>query len=106
MVRLRNLLRRIFLVLSDFIEAEVGQGRSTASNSLLSLEEMYSNQELVMKIHAQLKLVKDKNPTLLSLLSAIATIIVSTTFWESNLSQRTSGKLCQEDWPSSGEEFK
>lgn len=57
-----------FLVFSNFIK-EVGHGRSTASNSLLSLETMYSNQELVTKIHAQLKLVKDKVPTILSCLN-------------------------------------
>lgn len=50
-------------VLSDFIK-EVGHGFSTASNCLLSLETMYSNQELGKKIHAQLKSVKDKAPTL------------------------------------------
>lgn len=58
-----------FLVLSDFIKEEVARGRSTASNSLLSLEEMYSSQEHVTKIHAQLKFVKDKAPTLLSCLN-------------------------------------
>ena len=46
-----------YAVLSDFIKEEVGHGRSTASNSLLSLEEMYFSRELVMKIHAQLELV-------------------------------------------------
>ena len=58
-----------FLVLSDFIKQEVERGRSTASNSLLSLEEMYTSKELVTKIHAQLKLVKDYAPTLLSCLN-------------------------------------
>ena len=82
-----------FFVLSDFIKEEVRHGRNTASNSLLSLEEMYSGQELVTKIHAQLKLAKVKAPTLLSLLTTIATITVSTAFQESNPSQRTSGNF-------------
>ena len=59
--------KEFFLVLSDFIK-EVACGRSTAINSLFSLEEMYSSQEHVTKVDAQLKFMKDKAPTLLSYL--------------------------------------
>ena len=40
-----------FLLLSDFIQEEVARGLRTASNSLLSLEEMYSSQEHLTGVH-------------------------------------------------------
>ena len=67
MVRLCNYYADFFLVLSDFTKEEFRRGRSTASNSLLRLEEMYSSQELVTKI--QLELVKVKAPAILSCLN-------------------------------------
>jgi len=58
-----------YFLFGEFLNEELSRGRSLASNSLLRLEEMYEDSTFMKKLHAQLKLVKVKGPTLLSYLN-------------------------------------
>lgn len=67
------------LVLEDFVLEEVARGRNAACSSLLRLEEIYAKPELMTILHAQLKLVKEKAPTILSCLNYFQERIPHTT---------------------------
>lgn len=53
-----------YLLFNNFIKEELDRGRNVACNSLLRLEEMYSDEIFMKKLGAQLEFLKEKSPTL------------------------------------------
>lgn len=54
------------LLYREFIDEELDRGRARACNSLLRLEEIYDDNDFMKQLRAQLILIKEKGPTILS----------------------------------------
>lgn len=52
-----------YLMFKDFVAEEINRSWGTASNSPIRLEEMYSDEAFLKKLHCQLSFLKVKAPT-------------------------------------------